>query len=52
MSLKEHPDYKEEVERLAFTKNAIQNTIEVIDKNKQKYTKGIREKYINSRAWK
>ncbi len=47
MPLKEHPDYKEEVERLEFTKNAIQKTIEVIDKNKQIYKEGIREAFEN-----
>lgn len=47
MPLKEHPAYQKERERLDFTKKAIQNTIEVIDKNKQNYQEGIREAFEN-----
>ena len=47
MTLKEHPAYKKELERLEYTKKAIQNTIEIIGKNKLNYQEGIREAFEN-----
>ena len=47
MAVKKHPDYHEEAERLEFTKQAIVNTIELIDQNRQDYQKNIRVAFEN-----
>lgn len=47
MAVKNHPDYKDEAKRLQFTRQAINNTIELIDKNKQDFQKNIREAFEN-----
>lgn len=47
MSLKEHPAYKEEVERLGYTKEQVDEFITVLEGNNDKYKEQIREAFEN-----
>lgn len=47
MPLKDHPAYKEEVKRLAYTTRDIEEFIASIEENKQAYKDNIREAFIN-----
>ncbi|WP_120169430.1 HelD family protein [Thermohalobacter berrensis] len=46
MSVKEHPDYKEEVERLEYTKEYIEKVIKATDKYRDTYKKNIKQAMI------
>jgi len=47
MPLKDHPAYKEEVERLAHTGRSIEHYMDTIEKNKEIYKDNIREAFVN-----
>ena len=47
MSLKEHPDYKEEVKHLEITKKQVKDVISALENNKDTYKENIKDAFIN-----
>jgi len=46
MSVKKHPDYKAEVERLEYTKEYIKNTLDATEEYRRKYKENIKDAMI------
>ena len=47
MSLKEHPDYKEEAKHLEITKKQVKDVISALENNKDTYKENIKDAFIN-----